>query len=114
LTWTAPTVTKNDSVTYQALVLTGASDLPQPLTNTATISSEETQPDSSTSDVFVSVTPLGETNVPTPPPTDALAPGGSSSQGSGLLLVLALLGVLVVGLGFFTPVPSAVRRRIRR
>ena len=69
LTWTAATVTENGSVTYQALVLKGASELAQPLHNVATIDSDETQPDDATSDVFVPVVPLAETA----PPTDVIA-----------------------------------------
>jgi trimeric autotransporter adhesin len=114
LTWNAETVTENGTLTYQAKVLTGASALSQPLTNTATIVSEETSPDTATSDVFVPVIPKGETFVPTPPPTDTLAPTGPTNPGSSMVLLLAVLGILVGGLVFITPVPVAVKRRNRR
>ena len=114
LSWTAATVTDGGALTYQALVLTDASKLSQPLTNTATIHSDQTEPDSDTSDVFVPTIPAGETHNPTPPPTDTLAPTGPSAPGSSLLLFLAGLGVLVLGIGFITPVPAVVKRRNRR
>jgi uncharacterized repeat protein (TIGR01451 family) len=111
LSWTANSVTEGGTLTYQALVLTGASELSQPLVNTATIDSEQTGPDSDTSDIFVPVSPKAETA----PPTDVLvAPEGTSGPGSSLVLILGILGMLVVGLGFITPVPAAVRRRNHR
>ena len=113
LTWNAETVSENGTLTYQAKVQTGASALSQPLTNTATIVSEETSPDSDTSDVFVPVVPHGETHVPTPPPTDTLAPTAPSAPGNSMTLLLAVLGILVGGLVFITPVPAAVKRRNR-
>ncbi len=114
LTWTAARVNADGSVTYQAKVLTGASALSQPLTNTATIRSEQTAPSSDTSDVFVPVIPQGETNVPTAPPTDTLGSTTESTPSSSLFLMLAVLGALVIGIGFVTPVPAVVRRRNRR
>jgi uncharacterized repeat protein (TIGR01451 family) len=114
LTWSAETVTENGALTYQAKVQTGASAFSQPLTNTATIVSGETSPDTATSDVFVPVVPKGETFVPTPPPTDTLAPTAPSAPGSSMVLLLAVLGILVGGLAFITPVPAAVKRRNRR
>ena len=115
LTWKAESVTEDGSVTYQALVLTGASELAQPLTNIATISSEETEPDSSTSDIYVPVIPQAETAVPTPPQTDVLDKSTTpSAPGSSLPLMLAILGGLMLGLSFVTPVPEAIRRRNRR
>ena len=67
LTWRAATVTKDGTVTYKALVLKDAAKLAQPLTNTATIDSDQTVPDSDTSDVFVPTVPGGETHKPTTP-----------------------------------------------
>ncbi|HEX2705996.1 MAG TPA: hypothetical protein VHM65_09575, partial [Candidatus Lustribacter sp.] len=111
LSWTAATVTKGGSVTYKALVLTGASALSQPLTNVATIDSAQTVPASDTSDIFVPVIPKGETA----PPTDILvAPDGTNSPGSSLMLILVVLGLLVVSIGLITPVPAVVRRRNQR
>ena len=114
LTWTAANVTASGTVTYQATVDVGASELSQPLTNIATIDSAQTEPDSDTSDVFVPVIPLGETDVPSAPPTDLQVPGGESAPGSSLVLLLAVLGLLVLGIGFVTPVPAVIRRRNRR
>ena len=114
LTWTAEKVSTDGSVTYDALVLAGASELSQPLTNTATILSDQTQPDSDTSDVFVPTVPAGVTSPPkvTQPPTDSLgSTADTGSTGSSMWLVLAVLAVLVLGIGFITPVPQRVRRR---
>ena len=111
LSWTAAHVTTSGSVTYKALVLTGASAISQPLTNVATIDSAQTEPASATSKIFVPVVPKGETA----PPTDVLvAPDGTNSPGSSMMLILAVLGLLVLGIGFITPIPAAVRRRDRR
>ena len=111
LTWTAAEVTENGSVTYKALVLKGASELAQPLHNVATIVSDDTQPDDAASDVFVPVVPLAETA----PPTDVIASDdGPSTPGFSLMLILAVLGGLILVIGFVTPVPEVVRRRNRR
>ena len=72
LTWTADSVSTSGSVTYQATVDAGAAALEQPLTNTATIDSEETSPVSDSSDV--SVFAVVQPHVPTPPPTDWNSP----------------------------------------
>ena len=112
LTWTAASVTKSGSLTYQALVQTGASELPQPLHNVATIKSDQTKLDDAASDVYVPVIPAGETNVPTAPPTDTVADGGQGDAGNSLTLILVVLGALVMGIAFITPVPA--RRRNRR
>lgn len=108
LTWTAANVTKSGSLSYEATVDKGASELPQPLENVATIKSDQTPPDSDTSDVFVPTIPKEETA----PPTDVLAaPQGQSAPGSSLLLTLAVLGGIVLVIGLVTPVPAVVRRR---
>ena len=49
LTWTADSVTEGGTLTYKVKIDTGASKLAQPLSNVATIDSEETEPDSDTS-----------------------------------------------------------------
>ena len=113
LTWTAATVTASGTVTYKAKVDIGAAELEQPLTNVATIDSDQTEPSSDTSDVFVPVIPEAETHVPTAPPTDTLEPTEGQS-GSSLPLVLAVLGVILLAVAFVTPVPATVRRRNRR
>jgi uncharacterized repeat protein (TIGR01451 family) len=115
LTWTAANVTSSGSVTYQAKVDVGASELAQPLENVATIDSDQTESDEDTSEVFVPVIPEAETSVPTAPRTDVLeASTGTSAPGSGLMLVLLALMGLVLGVSFVTPVPERVRRRNRR
>ena len=79
--------------------------------NVATIDSDETQPDDAASDVFVPVVPLAETA----PPTDVIASDdGPSAPGFSLMLILAVLGGLILVIGFVTPVPEVVRRRNRR
>jgi fimbrial isopeptide formation D2 family protein len=102
LTWTAASVTASGSVTYKATVDEGAAALAQPLVNTATIDSDDTEPDSDTSQVFVAPPPLAETAPPTTtaPPTDVAGTGsGSSSSGGSMLLVLlALAGIALLSL----------------
>ena len=111
LSWMAAKVTENGSVTYKALVLKGASELAQPLTNVASIDSDQTPPDDASSDVFVPVIPLSETA----PPTDVSGhTQGTSAPGFSLMLILAFLGGLILVIGFVTPVPEVVRRRNRR
>ena len=115
LSWEAATVTKSGSLTYSATVLPDANKLSQPLTNTATIDSDQTGPSSDTSDVFVPTTPAGETHIPTPPPTDALVPTVPTDPGSNMNLVLFALGALMLTLGVVTPlVPALARRQNRR
>jgi uncharacterized repeat protein (TIGR01451 family) len=115
LTWTAPTVTADGTVTYQASVLVGSDELPQPLVNIASIDSNETDKDDDTKKVFVEPPPLAETATPTLPPTDSLytAPQGSSNPGFSLMLLLLALGGFALVIGFITPVPERVRRRGR-
>ena len=68
-----------------------------------------------TSDIFVPTTPEAETNKPTPPQTDVFdGDGGVAGPGISLLLMFVILGGLIVGLAFITPVPEVVRRRNRR
>ena len=118
LTWTAANVSEDGSVTYQATIDVGASELDQPLVNVATIDSEETEPDSDDSPVFVPTIPAGVTATPrvTLPPTDTLATEtpASSNPGFALMLTLLALAALVLVLGFVTPVPASVRERSRR
>ena len=61
LTWTAASVSKSGTLTYQATIDVGASELEQPLENVATIDSDQTGPDSDVSDVFVPTIPLPAT-----------------------------------------------------
>jgi uncharacterized repeat protein (TIGR01451 family) len=112
MTWTAASVTKSGSLTYQAKVEIGASERMQPLHNIATIKSDQTELDDAVSDVYVPVIPAGETDVPSGPPTDIVAQGGPGDAGNSLTLVLVALGALVMGIALITPAPG--RRRNRR
>jgi len=111
----ADQVSKDGSVTYKVTVDTGASELEQPLTNVVTIKSDQTRPDTDTSDIYVPVIPEKQTSRPSAPPTDVLeAPSETSNPGSSLTLILVALGLFVLGIGIVTPVPAAVRRRSQR
>ena len=96
---------------------TGASELAQPLENVATIDSDETEPDSDVSDVFVPTIPQSVTATPkiTLPPTDAtIGSQAPSNPGFALMLVLLAMGAFVLAIGFVTPVPAHMRARNRR
>ena len=115
LTWTALTVSANGSVSYQATVDEGASELVQPLVNIATIDSDQTEPDDDQSDVFVPTIPLELTSPPTLPPTDALpAQPTQSNPGFTMMLVLLALAGIALAIGFVTPVPASVREERKR
>ena len=117
LTWTAPTVSANGSVEYQATVDVGASELAQPLVNVAVIESDQTPPDDDDSPVFVPTVPAGATATPqiTLPPTDGtLGQQTPSNPGFTLMLILLALAAVVLVVGFITPVPASVRARERR
>jgi fimbrial isopeptide formation D2 family protein len=110
LTWTAPSVDENGSLTYDATIDVGAADLDQPLINVATIRSDQTPPDDDDSPVFVPPVPQELT----PPPTDTLAPSTTASNpGFALMLLLLAIAGLALAVGFITPVPEHVRRRDR-
>jgi uncharacterized repeat protein (TIGR01451 family) len=118
LTWTAPNVTKDGSVSYKVTVLTDAFLLDQPLQNTATIDSDQTSPSSDTADVLVQVV---EAATATPkitlPPTDTIDTGDQapSNPGFGLMLTLLVLAAVGLAAGFLTPTPGRPRReRVRR
>ncbi len=110
LTWTADSATTSGSVTYQAKVDAGAAKLAQPLTNVATIDSEETSPVEDTSNVFVAPPPQGETA----PPTDVAGTSGDSSVTGGSMLFV-LLGLAALGLAvvFAAPTPASIRNKRR-
>lgn len=117
LRWDAATATASGSVTYQARVLDGAAGLPQPLVNTATIDSNETDVDSDQASVAVAPPPLEATGTPKPtlPPTDTVHQTPTETNtGFSLMLVLLGLAGLALGIGFVTPVPETIRRRERR
>jgi uncharacterized repeat protein (TIGR01451 family) len=97
-------------LTYDVKVLASGAEQPQPLTNTATIDSDQTNPDSDTADIAVAPPPE---NV-TPPPTDTFTPAtGTSNPGFALMLILLGVAVVTLGIGFVTPVPARARRRDR-
>ena len=114
LSWTAESVESGGTLTYQVKIAAGANGLDQPLTNVATIDSEQSDPDESESDVFVPAEVGAETSNPTPPQTDAVGGNGESGPGASLPLILGVLGVLMLGMTFLTPAPAAIRRRNRR
>ena len=109
-------MTTGGSVTYQVIVLDGANELPQPLTNTATIDSNETEPSTDTAQVAVPGEVQQATPTPriTPPPTSTLDEQAPGSTGINLMLTLLGLAAFVLVIGFITPVPERVRRRDRR
>jgi uncharacterized repeat protein (TIGR01451 family) len=118
LTWTAPTVTADGSVTYRVTVLEGSFNLPQPLVNTATVDSNETPKDDDTENVLVQVV-LAATATPviTLPPTDGIDNGDQASSGPGFGLMLALVVIAGIGLvaGYLVPTPGRPRREgVRR
>ncbi len=116
LTWLASNVTKDGSVSYQAEAAVGSADLDQPLVNTATIDSDQTEPDSDTANV--SVGKVEDLTPPptslTPPPTSTIGQVTETSAGNGLLLLLAALAGFMVILGVLVPTPAKTRRRNRR
>ena len=118
LTWVALSVSASGSVTYQATVQDGSFDLPQPLENVATISSEQTDPVSDTADVLVQAVEAA-TATPTVtagptvtlPPTDTIS-GDQAPSNPGFGLMLTLLALAGIGLvaGYFTSTSSRLRR----
>jgi len=114
LTWTATEVTADGSVTYQATVDEGATELAQPLENTASIVSDETEKDSDISDVFVAPPPQAETSVPnTAPPTDTFGSTDSAAPGASMLLILLALAGIALAVMFVAPTPASIRKRMR-
>jgi uncharacterized repeat protein (TIGR01451 family) len=116
LTWTAPSVTVDGSLSYRASVDVGASELTQPLVNVAAIDSTQTEPDADESELYAQQ--VGGATAPptiTPPPTDELE-GLRSAVGAGVAFLLTLVGlaVLALGVGSVTPLPAWIRERDRR
>ena len=114
LSWAADTVDESGSVHYDATVDADAAELEQPLTNVATIDSEETAPDSDESDVFVGAPPQAETTVPTPPQTDTVGSPNNSASGGSMLLILAALAAIALAGVFIAPTPARIRKRMNR
>lgn len=115
LRWEATQVTKNGKLEYDATVDTGAAGKVQPLVNTATIDSDQTDPHSSTSNVFVAPPPQAETSVPhTAPPTDtSIGSTDSGASGTSMLLILLALAGFALAVLFVAPTPASVRKRMR-
>jgi fimbrial isopeptide formation D2 family protein len=118
LTWTAAVASSDSSVSYKVTVLDGSFNLPQPLVNTATIDSDETNLDDDTANVLVQVV-LAATATPvaTLPPTDTIDSGDQapSNPGFGLMLALLVLAGFGLVLGYLTPTPARARREeVRR
>ena len=116
LTWKAATVSGPGTLTYKVTIDAGAAKLAQPLTNTATIDSDDTEPVSVSSDVFVAAPPAGETSVPTthpktPPPTDVAGTTDSNVSGGSMLFILLGLVGLGLALVFVAPAPASIRKR---
>ncbi|HEY3162962.1 MAG TPA: DUF11 domain-containing protein [Candidatus Limnocylindrales bacterium] len=98
------------TLTYDVTVLEAAAEQPQPLTNTATIDSDQTNPDSDTAAIAVAPPP----EELTPPPTDVFTPAtGTSNPGFALMLILLGVAAVTLTIGFVTPVPQRARRRDR-
>jgi uncharacterized repeat protein (TIGR01451 family) len=115
LRWEATQVTKNGKLEYDATVDPGAAGKAQPLVNTATIDSDQTDPHTATSNVFVAPPPQAETSVPkTAPPTDtSIGSNDSSASGTSLLLILLALAGIALAVVFVAPTPASVRKRMR-
>ncbi len=115
LTWIAATVTKDGSVAYAVTAAVGSADLDQPLTNVATITSDQTAPASNSASISVGkVEDITSPPSITPPPTSTLDQGPASQTGNGLLVLLvAITGFMLVA-GVLIPTPERARRRNRR
>jgi uncharacterized repeat protein (TIGR01451 family) len=116
ITWKWPTLSASGTLSYKVVVLTGADALAQPLTNVASIVSDQTAPASASRDVAIPGAVLAATATPrvTPPPTDAIYVPEGSGTGNNLLLVLLALAAFGLVLGFVTPKPARARQRNRR
>jgi len=116
ITWKWTTLSASGTVSYKVVVLTGADARPQPLTNVASIVSDQTAPASASRDVAIPGAVLAATATPlvTPPPTDTSSVPEGSGTGNSLLLVLLALAGFMTALGILVPVPARSRRRGRR
>ena len=116
ITWKWATLSASGAVSYKVVVLTGADALAQPLTNVASIVSDQTAPASASREVAVAGQVLAATSTPrvTPPPTDTSSVPQGSGTGNNLMLVLLALAGFGLFLGFVTPKPARARQRNRR
>jgi uncharacterized repeat protein (TIGR01451 family)/fimbrial isopeptide formation D2 family protein len=113
ITWHATTNLSdpaNGTVTYDVKVLSTAPDFAQPLINTATIDSDQTEPDSDTASVAVLAPPLELT----PPPTSTLGAEAGGNPGFALMLILLAVAGLAILVTLVTPTPERFRARRRR
>ena len=109
ITWHLGTLSSSGTVTYKIKVAaTAPAVLNQPFVNTATIDSDETQPDSDTAAILVPAPP--KTITPPNTATDS-NPAPASNPGLNLMLVLLGLAGLVTVVGVLTPAPARARRR---
>jgi uncharacterized repeat protein (TIGR01451 family) len=108
LTWTAPIVSTNGSVTYQTAVTATGS---QSIDNVTVIDSAQTTPDDGKDTVHLQQV-LAETSRPqiTLPPTSTANQAGTGSAGASLGLILLILS----GIGIFAGLLVPARARIRR
>ena len=108
LTWLADVVSVDGSVSFKVTVLETAPDLAQPITNVATIDSDDTDEDDDDASVLVQ-----EVQDVTNPPTSTIdnPKQTPSNPGFSLMLILLALAAFALSLGYFTPVPERARRR---
>ena len=97
----------NGAVTYNIKVLSSAPGFAQPLVNTATIDSDQTEPDSDTASVAV----LAPPQELTPPPTSTLGAREEGNPGFALLLILLAVAGLGIIVTLVTPTPERFRAR---
>ena len=105
LTWNADGIQSAGSVTYQVTVASNAFEVTQPLTNVATLATEELQPVQDSANVYVQLVESA-TDVPTVtlPPTDTISGGQApSNPGFGLMLTLFVLAGIGFAVGSLTP-----------
>ena len=114
LTWKAATVSANGTLTYKVTIDEDAADLEQPLVNTATIDSDETEPGSGTSRVFAAPPVQAETSVPTAPRSDIGSGPENTTPGGSILLALLGLAGIALAVVLVTPTPAAIRKRTDR
>ena len=118
LTWNAPLVSVDGTLSFKVTVLATAPAQTQPIVNVAAIDSDETDRDDDDANVLVQVV-LAATATPvvTLPPTDTIDSGDQAPSNPGFGLMLALLVLAGFGLvvGYLTPTPGRTRREeVRR
>jgi fimbrial isopeptide formation D2 family protein/uncharacterized repeat protein (TIGR01451 family) len=118
LTWNAPLVSADGTLSFKVTVLATAPSQAQPIVNVAAIDSDETDRDDDDAIVLVqAVLAATATPVVTLPPTDTIDSGDQapSNPGFGLMLALLVLAGFGLVLGYLTPTPGRTRREeVRR